>query len=82
MAGALSRPVVLKAQVLGGGRGKAGGIKFTALSDDVEKLAAELWQAKIWGMAVRKILVEEKLSVQKELYLGMTADPSSETMKP
>jgi len=71
----LRRPVVLKAQVLSGGRGKTGGIKFAMTPSDVEKTAEKLLNIEIRGMAVRKILVEEKLSIKEELYLSVTADP-------
>ncbi len=71
----LRRPVVLKAQVLSGGRGKAGGIQFAMTSSDVEKMAEKLLITEIRGIAVQKILVEEKLSIREELYLSVTADP-------
>jgi len=71
-----NRPVVLKAQVLSGGRGKAGGIKFAATPEEVEKVAMELLSSQIKGIAVQKIWVEENLPIKKELYLSVTADPS------
>jgi len=71
------RPIVLKAQVLSGGRGKAGGIKFAMTSNDVEKAATELLNMKIRGISVQKIWVEERLLVEEEFYLGVTTDPSS-----
>jgi succinyl-CoA synthetase beta subunit len=72
----IGRPVVLKAQVLSGGRGKAGGIKFAATPEEVEKVAQELLNMEIRGIPVQKILVEERLPIQKEFYLGATTDPS------
>jgi len=71
------RPVVLKAQVLSGGRGKAGGIKYATTPEEVEKVARELLDMKIRRMPVKKILAEERLLIQKEFYLGATTDPSS-----
>jgi succinyl-CoA synthetase beta subunit len=56
----IGRPVVLKAQVLSGGRGKAGGIKFAATPEEVEKVAQELLNMEIRGIPVQKILVEER----------------------
>lgn len=73
----IGRPVVLKAQVLSGGRGKAGGIKFAMAQEDVEKMAEELLNMEIRGISVQKILVEERLLIEKEFYLGATTDPSS-----
>ncbi len=70
----LGRPVVLKAQILSGGRGKAGGVKFAQSPQEAEKKAEELLAAKIKGFPVSKILVDEKLEIQQEFYLGITLD--------
>ncbi len=70
----LDRPVVLKAQILSGGRGKAGGVKFAHSPKDAEEKAGELFGAKIKGFPVKKILVDEKLEIEKEFYLGITLD--------
>jgi len=70
-------PVTIKAQVLVGGRGKAGGIKFAdSLEEAVEK-AKELMSEKIMGHRVRRILIEEKLDIRHEYYLGVTIDQLS-----
>ncbi len=70
----LNRPVVLKAQVLVGGRGKAGGIRFANTLEEAEKEASQLFKAEIKGFEVNKILIEEKLNIMKELYLSVTID--------
>lgn len=70
----LGGPVVLKAQILSGGRGKAGGVKFAQSPQEAEKRAEELLAAKIKGFPVSKILVDEKLEIQQEFYLGITLD--------
>ena len=70
----LGKPVVLKAQILSGGRGKAGGVKFAQSPKEAEKKAGELFATKIRGFPVNKILVEEKLEIEKEFYLGITLD--------
>ncbi len=70
----LGKPVVLKAQILSGGRGKAGGVKFAQSPGEAEEKAAELFAAKIKGFPVIKILVDEKLEIEKEFYLGITLD--------
>ena len=76
----LNRAVVLKAQVLTGGRGLAGGIKFSATADGVRKKAAQLLQMKIKGQPVEKLLVEERLNIKKEFYLSIILDRT--TKKP
>lgn len=63
-------PVVLKAQVLTGGRGKAGGVKIARTGEDVSKSAEELFRLKISGFPVEKLLVEEFLNVEKSLRGG------------
>jgi succinyl-CoA synthetase beta subunit len=68
----LGVPVVLKAQVLTGGRGKAGGIKVVTKLDDVKKTASTILGMNIKGYPVAKLLVEQALSIKKELYLGIT----------
>jgi succinyl-CoA synthetase beta subunit len=72
----LAGPVVIKAQVLVGGRGKAGGIKLAATPSEAEKLAARILGMDIRGMKVRKVLVDPASDIRKELYLGMILDRS------
>ncbi len=74
VAGEIGYPVMLKAQVLVGGRGLAGGIKTASTADELKDLAEELLSSDIKGLPVRKILVCEKVEVAKELYLGITID--------
>ncbi|HHF56693.1 MAG TPA: ADP-forming succinate--CoA ligase subunit beta [Thermoplasmatales archaeon] len=70
-------PWVMKAQVLVGGRGKAGGIKFAENMEEAEKIFDELMNMEIKGEKVRKILIEEKLNIEKEYYLSFFLDRSS-----
>ncbi|MDI6708154.1 MAG: ADP-forming succinate--CoA ligase subunit beta [Candidatus Thermoplasmatota archaeon] len=70
-------PVVLKAQVPVGGRGKAGGIKFAGNKEELEKECSNLLGASLLGYKVDKILVEEKLETEKELYLSISIDRSA-----
>jgi succinyl-CoA synthetase beta subunit len=70
----LNKPLVLKAQILSGGRGKAGGVKFANTPEEAEKRAEELFAIKIKGFSVEKILADEKLNIEKEFYLGVTID--------
>jgi len=74
LASKIGYPVMLKAQVLGGGRGLAGGIKRAATAEEVESRARNLLGMEIRGMSVRRILVSEKVALSKEIYLGVTVD--------
>ncbi|MFQ6033142.1 MAG: ATP-grasp domain-containing protein, partial [Candidatus Zixiibacteriota bacterium] len=65
----LGRPVVLKAQILSGGRGKAGGVKFANNPVEAQTKAEELFATKIKGFPVEKILVDQRLDIEKEFYL-------------
>ena len=67
-------PVVIKSQVLVGGRGKAGGIKVARTPDDAEVVAGRILGMKIKGLTVKKVLVDPAADIRKELYLGMVLD--------
>ena len=67
-------PVVLKAQVLVGGRGLAGGIKTASTPEELEKLSETLFRTKIKDLPVRKIMISEKADIDRELYAGVTID--------
>jgi succinyl-CoA synthetase beta subunit len=80
-------PVVLKAQIHAGGRGKGGGIKVIQRITEVEAAASELLGRQLVtrqtgpeGKPVSVILVEEVLDVKKELYLGIAVDRSRESL--
>ncbi len=60
--------------MLVGGRGLAGGIKTASSPDELKDIADSLLSSEIKGLSVRKILVCEKLEIEKELYLGITID--------
>jgi len=70
-------PVVVKAQVLVAGRGKAGGIRVADSPDEAEKAASVILGLKIEGETVSKVLLEEKLDVARELYVGLVVDRSA-----
>jgi len=74
LAGEFNKPIVLKSQVLTGGRGKAGGVKFGSGPQEAKSEAEGLFDLKVGGFPVEKILIEEKLKIEKELYLGITLD--------
>jgi succinyl-CoA synthetase beta subunit len=66
--------VVIKAQVLVGGRGKAGGIKLAKTPDEATEVAASVLQMEIKGLPVRKVLIDEAVDIADEIYLGVTND--------
>jgi succinyl-CoA synthetase beta subunit len=66
--------VVIKSQVLVGGRGKAGGIKLAKSPLEAEELATQILGMEIKGLPVRKVLVDEAANISKEIYLGITND--------
>jgi succinyl-CoA synthetase beta subunit len=73
-ASKLGGPVAMKAQVLTGGRGKAGGIKLVGTPDEAMEAAEEILALTIRGFPVEKLLVAPKLDIQQEFYVGVTID--------
>ena len=67
-------PVVVKAQVLVGGRGKAGGVKLAATPDEAEQRAREIIGLEIKGITVRTVLVTRAADIATEFYLGLILD--------
>lgn len=74
LAGEIGYPVMVKAQVLVGGRGLAGGIKTASTPDELKEIADAMLISEVKGMPVRKILVCEKVDIAGELYVGITID--------
>ena len=70
----LGGPVVVKAQVLTGGRGKAGGIKLAEGPGEAEARAEEILGLDIRGHVVRKLWIEKASDIAKEYYLSVTFD--------
>lgn len=66
--------VIVKSQVLVGGRGKAGGIRLAKSPQEAEELATHILGMEIKGMKVRKVLIDEAVTIVKEIYLGITND--------
>ena len=64
----IGKPVVIKAQVLVAGRGKAGGIIVAETPEDAEKISEKLIDSSIKGCLVKKVLVVEKINILKEIY--------------
>ena len=72
----LNYPVVVKAQVQVGGRGKAGGIKLATNNDELITYTNEILGMDIKGHTVEKILIEEASDIKEEYYLSFTLDRS------
>jgi succinyl-CoA synthetase beta subunit len=70
----LGTQVVVKSQVLVGGRGKAGGIRLARSPEEAEETATQILRMKIKGLPVRKVLIDEAANIDKEIYLGITND--------
>ncbi|UCD06520.1 MAG: ADP-forming succinate--CoA ligase subunit beta [candidate division WOR-3 bacterium] len=67
-------PCVIKAQVMVGGRGKAGGIKLAKNENEVKQHAEFILKMEIKGIPVRKVLVSEAVDIKSEAYLGIIVD--------
>ena len=70
-------PVVLKAQVLVGSRGKGGGILTAATPEEVRAKTAALLATQIRGFAVESVMVARKVNIAREIYAGVTIDPAA-----
>src|SRR5881392_332910 len=70
-------PCMVKAQVLIGGRGKAGGIRPAETLEEAREVATQILGMDIHGYRVKQVYLEERLQIRKELYLGLTIDRSA-----
>jgi len=77
-------PVVVKAQIHAGGRGKGGGVKLAKSAEEARELATQMLGMKLVthqtgaeGREVRVLLIEEGLPIDKEFYLGIVLDRAS-----
>ncbi len=80
----LDGPVVIKAQIHAGGRGKGGGVKLAQSAEEVEQIAGRILGSNLVtpqtgpeGTLVRKVLVEQGVNIEKELYLSVITDRES-----
>jgi succinyl-CoA synthetase beta subunit len=71
---ALGGPVAVKAQVLVGGRGKAGGIRLARDAAEAQQVAGQILGLAIKGLEVNKLLVERAADIAQEIYLGLVID--------
>jgi succinyl-CoA synthetase beta subunit len=70
----LGNTVVIKSQVLVGGRGKAGGIKLAKTPAEAEEVASKILGMDIKGLSVNKVLVDEAADIKSEIYLAVVLD--------
>jgi len=77
IASRIGRPVMLKAQVHVGGRGKAGGIKPASSPDEALTVASQILGMNIKGLTVKKVLVTEQKEIISEAYFGVIVDRAS-----
>ena len=73
-AGKIAGPVVLKSQVLSGGRMKAGAVRFADTPDEAAAAFDAIWPIEVAGMRPRSVLVEEKSPVAQEYFVSLTWD--------
>jgi len=76
IASKLNTLLVIKAQIGITGRFKAGGIRFAATPEEAKAIATELLGKELKGVRVEKILVEERLEIEREMYAGIIVDDS------
>jgi len=74
VASEIGKEVAIKAQILTGRRGKAGGIKFAKIPDEAGNVAQGILGMELEGYKVNSLLIEEKLDIANELYMGITID--------
>ena len=77
----LGPPIMVKAQILAGGRGREGGVKEAASPREAKEIASQLlgkhlttFQTSAAGLLVEKVLIQKKMVIKKEFYLGITVD--------
>lgn len=72
--GKVPLPCVIKAQVLAGGRGKGGAVRFASNAEEVRAAAAAILGLEFKGEKVKEILLEGKVAIDRELYVSLTLD--------
>jgi len=76
----MNRMVVVKAQVLVGGRGKAGGVKLAKTVEEATSAAKQILGMDIKGFIVEKVLVADAVNITKEFYVGLINDRNTKTV--
>ncbi|MFN2523770.1 MAG: ATP-grasp domain-containing protein, partial [Mycobacteriales bacterium] len=75
----IGKPVMVKAQVKAGGRGKAGGVKYCPTADEAEARATDILKLTIKDLPVHKVLVTEASDIDKEYYVSFLLDRANRT---
>lgn len=78
----IGQPVAVKAQLQAGGRGKAGAIRFAASPAEARAAASTLLGTEIKGFAITAVLVEERLDIAREFYVGIIIDSARRGRRP
>jgi succinyl-CoA synthetase beta subunit len=78
----IGKPVVVKAQVWAGGRGKSGAVRFADTPNEAKKVAGEILGMEVKGLEVKQVLVEEKLDIAQEFYAGVIINTAREVRAP
>jgi len=78
----IGKPVVIKAQVWAGGRGKSGAVKFADTPDEAQKAAGAILGMRVKGLEVKEVLVEEKLDIAQEFYAGVIINSAQDVRGP
>ncbi len=76
-AGPIALPLVIKAQVLAGGRGKGGAVKFASTPEELRSVVTGMLGMEFKGETVKELLLEPKVAVGRELYLSIALDRST-----
>jgi succinyl-CoA synthetase beta subunit len=76
----IGETVVIKAQVLVGGRGKAGGVKLAKTPEEAEKAAADILELTIKDIPVEKVMVTRAADIEQEFYVGLTTDRTAKQL--
>ena len=76
----MNRMVVVKAQVLAGGRGKAGGVKLARTAEEAKNAAKQILGMDIKGLTVEKVLVTDAVDIDKEFYVGLINDRNTKSI--
>ncbi|MFZ0830396.1 MAG: ATP-grasp domain-containing protein [Thermoplasmata archaeon] len=76
-SGAVALPLVVKAQVLAGGRGKGGAVKFAVTPEELRLVVSGMLGMDFKGETVKELLLEPKVAVGRELYLSIALDRSA-----
>ena len=78
----IGKPVVVKAQVWAGGRGKSGAVRFADTPDEAAEVAGDILGMEVKGLEVKQVLVEEKLDIAEEFYVGAIINSAREVRAP